>query len=199
MRVFKSGFTLIELTLVISIIAILSTVLLANFGEGAAQSRDTERKAELRNLQTAIELYRQRNGEYPLGCNGVDDWSGQARSGHECGGGNFEYIVDLAPEFISSLPVDPRATSNTGYVYYVNADQTVFKLVAHESVESEIVTNNNTFRSCDVSLCAGSPSHCQETNSTFQTSYGVWGGYAAGTDLTEVDDNTRAVICTPTP
>ena len=51
------GFTLIELLVVISIIGILATFLIANFNAARQRARDAQRKADLRNIQTALRLY----------------------------------------------------------------------------------------------------------------------------------------------
>lgn len=61
------GFTLIELMIVISIIAVLSTVGLATYRGVQAKARDGVRKSDLTKLATALELYFQKpeNGKYP--------------------------------------------------------------------------------------------------------------------------------------
>ena len=60
------GFTLIELLIVIAIIGVLATILLANFIGVRQRSRDAQRKADLRQIQSAIELYKADQGTYPL-------------------------------------------------------------------------------------------------------------------------------------
>ncbi len=61
----KKAFTLIELMVVISVIAILSTIAL--FGLRAAQdsANDTKRIAVIQGLRTALERYYADNSEYP--------------------------------------------------------------------------------------------------------------------------------------
>lgn len=61
-----AGFTLIELLVVIAIIGILSTLLTANFIGVRQRSRDAQRKSNLRQIQSALELYRADNASYPL-------------------------------------------------------------------------------------------------------------------------------------
>ncbi|CAN5158326.1 hypothetical protein BH11PAT1_BH11PAT1_3180 [soil metagenome] len=63
----KKGFTLIELLVVIAIIGILAAVTLAAidpFGQ-FKKARDAQRKSDLKQIQTALELYNQDVGSYP--------------------------------------------------------------------------------------------------------------------------------------
>lgn len=62
----RKGFTLIELLVVISIIAIMIGFLMANFVGARQRGRDAQRKSDLRQIQSAIEIYRSDNGSYPL-------------------------------------------------------------------------------------------------------------------------------------
>lgn len=59
------GFTLIELLVVIAIIGVLSTFLMTNYVGVRERGRDTQRKADLRQIQSALELYRSDQGTYP--------------------------------------------------------------------------------------------------------------------------------------
>ena len=59
------GFTLIELLVSISIIAILTALITANFVGVRQRGRDGQRKSNLYQLQSALELYRSDNGGYP--------------------------------------------------------------------------------------------------------------------------------------
>jgi prepilin-type N-terminal cleavage/methylation domain-containing protein len=61
----KKGFTLIELLVVIALIGILSTLIMANLNSARERSRDAQRKADLRNIQTAFRLYYNDVGSYP--------------------------------------------------------------------------------------------------------------------------------------
>src|SRR5690348_7093470 len=70
---FQKGFTLVELLIVIAIIGILSTLLMTNFIGVRQRARDAQRKADVRQIQSALELYRADNGSYPAaaGSNGL--------------------------------------------------------------------------------------------------------------------------------
>lgn len=63
----KKGFTLIELLVVISVIGVLATLVLVSFGPAQKQARDTQRKSDLKQYQTALENFasRQAGMVYP--------------------------------------------------------------------------------------------------------------------------------------
>lgn len=56
---------MIELLVVIAIIGLLSTLLVANFNAARERARDAQRKADLRNIQTALRLYYNDRQTYP--------------------------------------------------------------------------------------------------------------------------------------
>jgi prepilin-type N-terminal cleavage/methylation domain-containing protein len=59
------GFTLVELLVVMSIIAILTSITVGTFVESQKKSRDVSRKANLKSLSEAINLYYADNGLFP--------------------------------------------------------------------------------------------------------------------------------------
>ncbi len=61
----KKGFTLVELLVVISIIAVLTMVTMGSFVESQKKSRDGARKTNLKSLSEAINLYYADTGSFP--------------------------------------------------------------------------------------------------------------------------------------
>ena len=61
----QKGFTLIELLVVIAIIGILSTLSVLALNSARARARDAKRIADIRQIQTALEMYYNMNNEYP--------------------------------------------------------------------------------------------------------------------------------------
>jgi prepilin-type N-terminal cleavage/methylation domain-containing protein len=66
MKTLKSkGFTLIELLVVVAIIGILATVVLSSLGAARTRARDARRIAEMKNFETALEMYYLDYNQYP--------------------------------------------------------------------------------------------------------------------------------------
>lgn len=105
----SNGFTLIELLVVVSIIGLLSSVVLTSLNSTRGKARDANRKAQLRQLQSALELYFSVNGAYPdIGGPAVCYASepGDVRPNGNNNDGNW--IPGLTPTYMSSLPRDPQ-------------------------------------------------------------------------------------------
>lgn len=65
----KKGFTLIELLVVIAIIGLLSTLAVISLGNARQKARDAKRVADIKNVQTALELFYTASSSYPTGTN----------------------------------------------------------------------------------------------------------------------------------
>lgn len=107
MRKEQKGFTIIELLVVIVIIGILVALALPNLFSAQARGRDTDRKNELKNLQTRLETYFNDNGEYPST-------------------NTAAMVTALGGSATDDEYVDPR---NNAYVY-ASADGSSFSLTA---------------------------------------------------------------------
>lgn len=185
------GFTIVELMVVIGIIGILSAIVYANVGGASPKVRDAERQADLRNLQTAIEQYKQKNGRYPVaGCSVLPNtWAYE----NSCS----QYIADLSPEFIATLPHDQRLTvaGTRGYSYMTNSSRTVYKVSSLNTVESEIVVPGSAFKRCEAGVICPATGVCDPASDEYRYSYALWGGYADGANDTAVKTATALVIC----
>ncbi len=61
----SKGFTLIELMIVIVILGILSTLVILNIAGAPDEARVTKAKTDIQTLQSALILYKVKNGFYP--------------------------------------------------------------------------------------------------------------------------------------
>ncbi|MEK7605961.1 MAG: type II secretion system protein GspG [Patescibacteria group bacterium] len=120
----RGGFTLIELLIVISIIGILTALLTANFVGVRQRARDAQRKSDIRQIQSALELYRSDNGVYPVrqSTYRLNDTSACTTS---------QAFTYNNTTYAKKVPCDPLGTSgyNSGnYYFYTDATGTTYTL-----------------------------------------------------------------------
>lgn len=87
----KKGFTLVELLVVIAIIGLLATIAFISLNSARGKARDAKRVSDIRQIQTALELYynNQTTPSYPL------------------------VLTDLVPATISAIPTPPAPNDGT--------------------------------------------------------------------------------------
>jgi prepilin-type N-terminal cleavage/methylation domain-containing protein len=111
----KRAFTLIELLVVVAIIGILATVVVINLSGAQSKSRDAKRANDIKAIDTALKLFFQDEGKYPIvsGCATTSSTLNYyARS--ECT--SDDWMPGLVPKYLSALPKDPGpAKALTGY------------------------------------------------------------------------------------
>jgi prepilin-type N-terminal cleavage/methylation domain-containing protein len=111
----SKGFTLIELLVVIAIIGLVSSIVLVNVKNARSLANDAKRISGVRQLMTALELYRLANGSYPIsvGCGGgTGVYCNSVKSledGHWIRNLGVKNV--LAP-FIAAEPIDPTQGSS---------------------------------------------------------------------------------------
>ena len=104
MRKNRKGFTLIELLVVIAIIGLLSTLAVVALNNAREKSRDARRVADVKQIQTALELFYNDESGYPL----TAAWpgSGAALTGPTSG-----------VTYMSSVPAAPTPPAGNVYTY----------------------------------------------------------------------------------
>lgn len=103
----KKGFTLIELLVVIAIIGLLSTLSVLALNSARARSRDAKRITDIKQIQTALEMYYNDAGYYPATADV------QAEDSIATGSNVYMMKVPAAP-----TPVDGDCDSTTNSYLY---------------------------------------------------------------------------------
>ena len=153
----RRGFTLLELLIVISILAVLATVVVValNPAETLRKARDTQRMADITNLKSAIVLYQEEVSGADIGggtctasspcsslnCTCTDGGSEAYQACSNCSSGNTDPsnyaskdgwipmdFSGMSPAPIAKLPVDP--TNNATYHYSYAVSGTNFEIDA---------------------------------------------------------------------
>ena len=111
MKLFKQkGFTLIELLIVVAIIGVLATLLMANFVGVRQRARDAQRKADLKQMQSALEMFRSDQNSYPTSA----QWP---TCGNPLSVGSVVYMATVPCDPLSGW-VYTYVPSGSGYTIY---------------------------------------------------------------------------------
>jgi prepilin-type N-terminal cleavage/methylation domain-containing protein len=140
-RNLSKGFTLIELLVVIAIIGVLASTVLTSVNSARIKARDARRKADLRQISLALELYYDAYGAYP-----------PHRPSNSCGGNRADWATSLCTNsnwlttdanFLSFLPTVSKDPINRlgnddtpwwfalTYTYGVSADRQLYDLLTN--------------------------------------------------------------------
>ncbi|MBC7943598.1 prepilin-type N-terminal cleavage/methylation domain-containing protein [Candidatus Saccharibacteria bacterium] len=115
----RTGFTIVELLIVIVVIGILAAITIVAFNGIQHRGRDAQRKSDIANITKALELYYIDNGQFPAagGSTAINSsWSTTADASWQ----NFRTAIAT---YMKSVPTDPSNTSGvsasggSGYTY----------------------------------------------------------------------------------
>lgn len=119
MKKATTGFTIVELLIVIVVIAILATISIVAYTGIQARARDSGRIAKVKDIAKALELYKIDNGGYP----NIPDGNGQeTTSGSQTENwGHNDRLKILTDALAPYATFDPTSLSNAtqgNYYYY---------------------------------------------------------------------------------
>jgi len=149
LKIKNKAFTLIELLVVVAIIGILSSVVLASLSGARESARDAQRKQDIRQIQTALEMYINDNGQAPTGDEHTNNWYRSYAS-------EWDNLESDLSEYINPLPVDPMNDYPLSYYYrtigsvssnecsYDSADNSYILMFALENKSDEYQYYANT-------------------------------------------------------
>ena len=132
----KNWFTLVELIVVITILAILWTIAFITLNGYSQQSRDSARISDISSLKTSLELFQIEAWKYPLPTDGIDVTYSWAVVWNQW---TFWESVQTNIDKLDRIPLDPLTNSN--YTYSVTQKRNEYELAW--IVEWDILWMNN--------------------------------------------------------
>lgn len=114
----KKGFTLVELLVVIAIIGVLSTLAVVSLNNARQKSRDAKRVSDIKQVQTALELYFADVNTYPVqGATGTEITLGGAAALCFDEDGFVAACDALGTTYMGQVPSNPTP-GGTAYLYH---------------------------------------------------------------------------------
>lgn len=116
----NTGFTLVELLVVISIISLLSSVVFASVNSARAKARDARKQADFKAMSTALQLFFDKTGRMPANnwcapgvfCAGAGNWGACENTGYNA---SMQEVVDAG--FLAVIPKSPGGSPYCWYNY----------------------------------------------------------------------------------
>jgi general secretion pathway protein G len=123
-----SGFTLVELLIVMAIIGVLATFFIGSYTGVQKKARDANRKSDLTQISKALEIYYNDHRRYPAELSGKI--AGCPSTGPTaCDWDNTDQFTDGETVYYKTIPGDPHYPAAV-YVYRSDSGGTYYKLYA---------------------------------------------------------------------
>lgn len=142
------AFTLVELLVVIAILGILATVGLVAFNSSQIRGRDAQRKSDLKQTSSALEIYYNDYGRYPASNDDGKIMGCPTTVPTACNWDNDDQFTDGKTVYLKSVAEDP--SSGLNYFYHTESGQS-YTLYAH--LENSQDSGINTI--LDAPSCGG--------------------------------------------
>ncbi len=136
---YHRGFTLVELLVTISIIALLAVGVILSFQHQRAKARDALRLANLNQFKTALALYHSEVGLYPIGSSMHLGSAPEGQTIYTCLSGEGFKISCNADDkiFMVAVPGDP--TSGQYFIYQSFIDNSGYAIDFTMEVGTDVV------------------------------------------------------------
>lgn len=141
----KKGFTLVELLVAISIVAVLSVIGLTAYNGVQARARDVKRLDDAKKIATLLEKYYSEQQSYPqpATCTIGSVWCNSSQTNTPAN----PWIPGIdASSFPQGLPIDPMnkiVTSSVGLLYWYTSDGSDYCLQISQETDA---TKNDYYR-----------------------------------------------------
>lgn len=132
----KRGFTLMEILVVISLLAILATIVVNSYLSTLKKGRDSRRKQDIEQIARALELYYADNNVYPDSL----VW----------GEPLVNTTVVPTKMYMKRLPEDPAKTTSLNYVYQTDDTGSYYQLYVCLENDQDVAYLDYTAVNCGV-------------------------------------------------
>lgn len=136
-----SGYTLIELMVVISIVGLLATFAIIGLGSIGPKTRDAKRLHDIKQIQNALNYYYFDHNAYPVGTYDSrfeDQWA--------------EFSAFFVPAYMKSVPIDPKNRGGDGAMcddcgeyYYQSFTGENYHLATYLAVDGSNTVGSNEY------------------------------------------------------
>lgn len=145
-RRYSLAFTLVELLIVLAILSVLVSIALVSFRSSQARGRDAQRKSDLKQMSSALELFYSDYGKYPSASQGLIQgctYNYSTGVGSSCNWGNGEF-GDGRTLYFKTIPKDPSGTHSYYYRIVDSPTNQKFQLFAalENSQDPECLAGN---------------------------------------------------------
>lgn len=127
----NNGFTLVELLVVISLIAILTAIVIAKVSDSRKNAYYLKRLSDINQIDLSLQKYNVVNlGKYP---STSDVWLSSGTCVAQSATVNANFVPGLVPTYISSIPKDPENATNclNGPMYMYKSNGRNYKLIVY--------------------------------------------------------------------
>ena len=114
-RARRSGFTLVELLLVLVILGVLAAIVIPKFSGRTEQARETAAKTQISGFSTALDAFEVDNGYYPSGSEGLGELIEKSKNATNWRGPYLKQAIPVDPWGNAYIYESPGKHNTSGY------------------------------------------------------------------------------------